>query len=147
MSRTDGIADVLEEFATYLELDGQEGRAHAYDRAARNLRRKNYVPPNPADIDGVGDSIRTTIASYQRSGSIDELEQLKEEYSWFENLRQIDGVGPSRAQELHDKFRVDTVDDLLLVGDDITLLPRVGEKRARNILDSAREVKDGREDS
>lgn len=142
MSKTDDIADVLAEFATYLELDGQDGRAHAYDRAARALRKRRFIPPDPSDIDNIGQSIRTKIAQYQRAGEIDELSALKDEYSWFAELKQVDGVGPSRAKQLHEKFNIETVDDLILVGDDLTLLPRVGDKRARNILDSAHEVRD-----
>jgi DNA polymerase/3'-5' exonuclease PolX len=142
MSKTDDLADVMEEFATYLELDGQEGRAHAYDRAARALRKRRFVPPDPSDIDNVGPSIRTKIAQYQRAGEIEELSALKDEYSWFAELKQVDGVGPSRAEQLHQKFNIETVDDLIFVGEDITLLPRVGQKRARNILNSAHEVRD-----
>jgi len=142
MSKTDDLADVLDEFATYLELNGQEGRAHAYDRAARALRKRRFVPPDPSNIDNIGPSIRTKIAQYQRAGEIEELYALKEEYSWFAELKQVDGVGPSRAEQLHEKFNIETLDDLILVGEDITLLPRVGQKRARNILDSAHEVRD-----
>jgi len=135
------LSDVMEEFATYLELDGQEGRAHAYDKAARTLRQRRMIPPNPADIDGIGEGIRAKIAQYQRSGEIDELSELKEQYSYYEELGDIDGVGQKRARQLNEKFNVETIDDLLLVGDDITLLPRVGDKRAQNILDSARDQK------
>lgn len=142
MSKTEDLADVLEEYATYLELDGQEGRSHAYDKAGRSLRRKRYVPPDPSDIDGVGDAIRTKIAKYQRSGEINELSALKEEYSWFAELKQVNGIGPSRAEQIHKKFNVETLDDLILVGNDLTLLPRVGEKRASNIIESAKEVRD-----
>jgi DNA polymerase/3'-5' exonuclease PolX len=82
------LSDLLAEYATYLSLDGQDGRAHAYDRAARAIQTVSYLPPNPADLDGVGDSIRTTIAKWQRSGTIEELDDLKEQYPWFEELRQ-----------------------------------------------------------
>lgn len=142
MSKTDDLADVLEEFATYLELDGQRGRAHAYDKASRSIRARHYLPPDPSNIDNIGENIRTKIAQYQRAGEIEELSALKDEYSWFAELKQVDGVGPSRAEQLHEKFNIETVDDLIFVGEDITLLPRVGEKRARNILNSAHEVRD-----
>jgi len=142
VSKSDDLAEVLEEFSTYLELDGQEGRAHAYGRASRALRKRRFIPPNPSDIDNIGPSIRTVIAQYQRSGEIEELSALKDEYSWFDELGQVDGIGPSRAEQLHKKFSIDNLDDLILVGEDITLVPRVGPKRARNILDSAHEIRD-----
>jgi DNA polymerase/3'-5' exonuclease PolX len=142
MSKTDKYANLLNEFATYLEIDGQQGRAKAYQKASRSLRKRHYIPPDPTEINNIGPSIRTKIAQYQRSGEIQELSELKKEYSWFAELKKVDGVGPSRAEQLHEKFNIETLDDLILVGEDITLLPRVGKKRARNILDSAHEVRD-----
>jgi len=32
------VADTLEEYSAFLEIDGQTGRAHAYDKAARAVR-------------------------------------------------------------------------------------------------------------
>lgn len=134
------LSDELEEYATYMKLDGQTGRAKGYERAAHNIRTASYVPPNPADINGVGDSIRTTIAKWQRSGEIPELEELRDEYPWFEELKDIDHVGPARARALHEQLHVEDVDDLLLVGDDITLIDGVGPKTVEKILDSAKEL-------
>ena len=140
MGRTEQLADTLEEYSTYLELDGQEGRAHAYDRAARAIRNRGYIPPNPADIDGVGEAVRDTITEYQTSGEISDLQSLKEDHHYYENLKNIDGVGPTRARQMHDRLRIDTVSDVILVGDDLTLLPRVGERRAENIVKSAKNI-------
>lgn len=142
MSKNEEIAEVLEEFATYLRLDGQQGRANGYEQAALSIRSAGYMPPDPSRLDKVGDSIRTKIARYQRSGSIDELEHLKDEYSWYEELKQVDGIGPKRAKQIHEKFNVEDLDDLILVGEDLQMLPRVGPKRSRNILDSAHEVRE-----
>lgn len=139
---TDSIADVLEEYAEYLELDGQEGRSHAYEKAARSIRQSRYIAPDPANMDNIGESIRSTIATYQRSGEIAELEALKDEYSWFEQLREVRGIGPNRARQINEKFHVEDLDDLILVGDDLEMLPRVGEKTARKMLDSAHELRE-----
>lgn len=133
------LAEVLDEYSTFLEIDGQDGRAYAYDKAARSIRRANYLPPDPAEIDGIGDSIRTTIARWQRSGEIAELEQLKEEYSYYNELQHVDNIGPSRAKQINEKLSVEDVDDLLLVGDDLTLVDGIGPKTADKILSSARE--------
>jgi DNA polymerase/3'-5' exonuclease PolX len=134
------LADLLEEYAVYLELDGQDGRAHAYDKAARSIRRASYIGPDPSNIDGVGDSIRTTIAKWQRSGTIEELDELKEQYSWFEELKDVSHIGPARAEQLHYKLRVDDLDDLLLVArnGDLTLIDGVGPKTAEKIHESAK---------
>jgi DNA polymerase (family 10) len=134
------LAELLEEYETYLRLDGQDGRAHAYGKAARAISRAAYLPPDPADIDGVGDSIRTTIAKWQRSGEIEELEELKEQYPWFEELKDVSHIGPARAKQLHFKLRVDDLDDLLLVArnGDLTLIDGVGPKTAEKIHESAK---------
>lgn len=134
------LSDTLSEYATYLELDGQDAKAQAYDRAARSIRTANYLPPDPSQIDGIGETIRTTIAKYQRSGEIAELEELKEKYDWFEDLRKVDHLGPSRAEDVHFKFRVSSIDDLLMIGDDLTMINGIGEKTKNKIMESAREV-------
>lgn len=139
MSKQQELADVLKEYATYLELDGQHGRAKGYERASRKIRTAPYLPPDTSDIDGIGDSIRTTIARYQMRGQIDELERLKEKFHWYNELKGVDGIGSKRAFTLHEKFGIEDIDDLLLVGDDITLVDGIGPKTAERILSSARE--------
>lgn len=141
-AKNEEIADVLEEFATYLKLDGQEGRAKGYERAARSVRMAGYMPPDPSRLDNVGDGIRTRIARYQRSGEISELEELKDEYSWFGELNRVHGIGPATAKEIHTKFNVQDLDDLLLVGDDIEMLSGIGTKTRQNIMESARQERD-----
>jgi len=134
-TKQEQLADLLDEYATYLELDRQDGRAHAYDKAARAIRNAPYLPPNPADITGVGDSIRTTIAKWQRSGTIDELEDLREQYSWYNEIKDVTHIGPARARELHEKLRVDNLDDLRLVAQegDLRLINGIGPKTEKKI--------------
>lgn len=139
---TDTTADVLEEYATFLRIDGQEGRAYAYEGAAREIRARRFLPPDPAEIDGIGEQIRDTLATYQRSGYIPELDDLKAEYDWYDELRQVDGIGPSRAKQLHEKFNINTVDELIMVGDDLTVADGIGPTRADKILDAALDVQD-----
>lgn len=133
------LSNLLEEYATYLKLDEQHSRAHAYDKAARAIRTSSYLPPDPSNIDGIGDSIRTTIAKWQRSGTIEELEELKMQYDWFAELKDVSQIGPARAKQLHFKLRVDNLDDLLLVAKegDLTLIDGVGPKTAEKIRKSA----------
>lgn len=137
MKRAENIADKLEEYAEFLDLDGETGRSHAYDRAAREIRKTGYIPPDPSDIDNVGESVRQTIMSSRLTGEIEHLEELKDEYSYYDELRHIDHIGPSRAQQLHEELHVDTVEDLLLVGDDVTLIDGIGPKTATKIMSSA----------
>jgi DNA polymerase (family 10) len=134
----DSLVKELEEYSDYLELDGQDGRAHAYDKAARSIRQRDWVDPNPADIDGVGDSIRTTIAKWQRSGTIQELEDLRDEYPWYNELKDVKYIGPERAKQLHNRLRVDDKEDLRLVArnGDLTFIDGVGPVTADKIRES-----------
>lgn len=141
-NKQEELANLLEEYATYIRIDGNDGRAKAYDRAAYSVKSASYLPPNPADIEGIGDTIRTTIAQWQRSGEIEELKELKEQYDWYKEIKDVDGIGPARAQQLHDKLRVDSIDDLLLVAKegDLTMIDGIGPATANKIQESARNL-------
>jgi DNA polymerase IV (family X) len=142
MTESNTIADELEKFSDFLRLDEQDGRAYAYETAAQVLRRRRVIPPDPSQLDGIGDSTRTTIAEYQHSGTIDELEELCDEYPWYDAMRSVNGIGQARAQQIHEKFNVESLDDLILVGSDLTLISGIGQVTAANIIESAREERD-----
>lgn len=38
------VVDSLEEYADFLRVDGQAGRAHAYEKAARAIQKSNRIP-------------------------------------------------------------------------------------------------------
>lgn len=140
-AKQEQISELLEEFALFLQLDNQDGRASAYERAARNISSRRYLPADPSQIEGVGDGIRTTIARWQRTGEVEELETLRERYDWFDELKDVKHIGPSRAKTFHKKFHVDSLDDLLLVGDDLTMVNGIGQVTADKIMESARNQK------
>lgn len=137
------IADTLEEYAEFLRLDGQEGRAHAYEKAARSLRIAGYAPPNPARLDGIGDATRETIIDVENGMEIDELEELKDEYSWYAEFGQVKHVGPSRAKQLHETFNISTLDKLEIVArnGDLQMVSGIGSATAEKIKKSIEEVK------
>jgi len=142
MSRSsDEIADELDKYADFLEIDGQTGRAHAYDKAARAVRRASYLPPNPARLNGIGDSTREAVIDIENGVGIEELETLEEEYDWYAAMRNVKHIGPARARELHEKLGISSLDKLAMVArnGDLTLISGVGPKTASKIRDSIEE--------
>jgi DNA polymerase/3'-5' exonuclease PolX len=97
---SDGVAAVLDEFADYLKVDEQNAQARMYARAADNIRTAESIPPDPSDIKGIGDSLRNDVAEIQATGTHERLENLKNVYPNYENLRDIGGVGPVTGRRL-----------------------------------------------
>lgn len=137
MSKTRDTAKRLELFAAYLTLDGQERRATAYELASETLLDADHIPADPANLDGIGPSIRETISEYERTGSIEELEELRDAYPWFAELREIDGVGPSMAKRLYDAG-IESVGDVVEADEDLEEIHGVGEARRSSIVESAK---------
>lgn len=133
--KTEKVASELEELAEYLRLDGQRGRARAYSRAANEVRKMDHVPANPAQITGVGTSVREDIADYLHSGEIPYLEELKEKHSYYEAFRGIDGVGPATAKNL-EAVGITTKAELeeAINSGRVLEADGIGEKTAENIL-------------
>jgi DNA polymerase (family 10) len=121
VSRNAEVARVLEEFADRLDATGVDYKPRAYRRAAENVRDHPGAvedlavdgPEAVAAIDGVGDAIASKIVEYLDTGTVDELEALREETpSDIAALTRVEGVGPMRAGALHDALGIDTLDDL-----------------------------------
>ena len=121
MSRTDEVADRLEEFADLLEADGVAYKPNAYRRAAENVRGHTRPIEELAaegtdaveTIDGVGDAISGKIVEYVDTGEIAELEALREELPVdITALTRVEGVGPKTVGTLHEALGIETLDDL-----------------------------------
>lgn len=143
MSKTmkESVADTLEEYSVFLEIDGQTGRAHAYDKAARAVRMASHLPPNPARLNGIGDSTRNAVIEVENTGTLDELEELREEYHWYDEFKDVSHIGPSRAQTLYENYAIDSKEKLQMMANagDLTLLQGVGPKTAQKIEQSLNE--------
>ena len=139
----DEIADELDEYADFLRLDGQTGRAKGYEQAARAVRMASYIPPNPARLDGIGGSTRNAVIDLENGMGIDELEELRERYPWYDAFREVKHIGPSRAEQLHKKFNISTIDKLDMVArnGDLELVSGIGPATADKIKASIEEVK------
>lgn len=139
----DEIVDTLEEYSDLLKLDGQSGKSHAYDKAARAIRKRGWIPANPAKLDGIGGSTRDKVVTLENGGVIDELEELRDEYPWFEEFREVNHIGPQRAKKIHDKFKINSLDKLELVvrNGDIEEVSGIGPATAKEIEESIENLK------
>ena len=110
MRSNDAVARLLVEFADRLEATGVEYKPNAYRRAAENIADH----PEPidqlaetgedavAEIDRVGDAIASKVVEYVETGSIDELEDLRDSLPVeMAALTSVEGVGPKTVGTLY----------------------------------------------
>ncbi|MQY10452.1 DNA polymerase/3'-5' exonuclease PolX [Streptomyces sp. RB5] len=113
------IAAVLQEYADLLAITGGDAfKARAYERAAR------AVGGHPAelaglgakaltDIPGVGKSIAGKVAEYLRTGTVTEIDELRERIpAGVRELTRVPALGPRKALLLHDELGISSVDEL-----------------------------------
>ncbi|QSG06229.1 DNA polymerase/3'-5' exonuclease PolX [Halapricum desulfuricans] len=146
MTRNDAVADLLAEMADRLEAMDVEYKPRAYRRAAENVREH----PEPierlagegteavGEIDGVGDAIASKIVEYVETGSIGELEELREELPVeIDALTGVEGVGPKTVGTLYEALGIRTLDDLEEAAEAgaIQDIKGFGAKTERNILE------------
>jgi DNA polymerase (family 10) len=147
MSRNDEIASVLEEFADLLEAKGVEYKPTAYRRAAENVRDHPAPVEGLAgegeaaleEIDRVGEAIASKIVEYVRTGSIAELEELREELPVdMTALTRVEGVGPKTVGTLYEKLGITTLDELEAAAEagEIREIKGFGAKTEENVLEN-----------
>lgn len=136
----DEIADELDTYAEFLRLDGQSGRAKGYEQAARAVRMASHIPANPSRLNGIGGSTREAVIDLENGMGIEELEELREEYPWFSELRGVKHIGASRAKEIRNTLSIDSLDKLIMAceNDDLTIVSGIGPKTQEKILESAK---------
>jgi DNA polymerase (family 10) len=143
MPRTnDAIEAALVEYADLLSiLFDDPYKPRAYEKAAR------AVGGHPVDLGGkelkdilevpsVGRSIGEKIEEFLATGTIAELEALREKIPpGVRDLMRIPGLGPKKAMVLHQDLGVGTVDELVaaIEQDQVAALPRFGAKTQENI--------------
>ncbi|MFA9515617.1 DNA polymerase/3'-5' exonuclease PolX [Halopenitus sp. H-Gu1] len=147
MSRNDEIATVLEEFADLLEAKGVEYKPTAYRRAAENVREHPAPVEGLAgegadalkEIDRVGEAIASKIVEYVRTGSIEELDELREELPVdMTALTRVEGVGPKTVGTLYSELDIKTLDELEGAAEagEIREIKGFGTKTEKNILEN-----------
>ena len=134
---TEEVAEQLEEMAKLLKAEGKDREAYNFTKTADTLWRAEAIPPNPADLDGVGPAMRDFITTLRVHGTHPRLETLREEHPYFGELTKLDSVGPKRASHVYDETGAATIDDIIEQGDDLTNVTGIGPKTASKILESA----------
>ncbi|WP_138005046.1 DNA polymerase/3'-5' exonuclease PolX [Halalkalirubrum salinum] len=147
MSRNDEIATRLEEFADLLEAQGVEYKPNAYRRAAENIRDHPEAIEQLAAtgqdaveaIDRVGEAIASKVIEYVETGSIKELEELREELPVdMAGLTAVEGVGPKTVGALYEVLSITTLDELEAAAEagEIQEISGFGAKTESNILEN-----------
>jgi DNA polymerase (family 10) len=142
-------ARMLQEFAELLAIAGGDPfKVRAYERAARVL--EGY----PRDIDGldekaldaipsIGSHLARKIAEFQRTGSVEELEDLRAQVpAGVRGLLEVPGLGPKRAHQVYEELGVTSVSELLdaLHEHRLRHLPGWGERSEENLAQAVRDA-------
>ena len=147
MSRNAEVAALLEEMADRLEATGVEYKPRAYRQAADNIRSHTVAIDQLAaegqdaveEIDRVGDAISSKVVEYVETGSIAELEDLREQLPVdIDALTKVEGVGPKTVGELYEALGVQDLDDLEAAAEagEIREVKGFGAKTEQNILEN-----------
>lgn len=146
MSKNAEVAALLDEMADHLEARDVDYKPNIYRRAADSIRGHTVAVETLyeeggeealQEIDDVGEAIASKTAEYIETGSIEELEELREELPVeMDALTAVDGVGPKTVMALFDALGVETLDDLEAAAEagDIQEVSGFGAKTESNIL-------------
>ncbi len=147
MTRNAEVAALLDEMADHLEARDVDYKPNSYRRAADSVRghtisvemlREEGGQDAIKGIDDVGDAIASKIVEYLDTGSIGELEALREELPVeMDALTAVEGVGPKSVAKLHDALGIETLDELEAAAEagSIREVPGFGPKTEQNILE------------
>jgi DNA polymerase (family 10) len=147
VSRNAEVAARFEEMADRLEARDVEYKPRSYRRAAENVRDC----PTPveelaargtaavAEIDGVGEALADKIVEYVETGTIEELEELRDRLPVdMAALTSVEGVGPKTVGTLYEALGITTLDELEAAARDgeIRSVSGFGERTEANILEN-----------
>src|SRR5438128_7887264 len=113
------VAQVFEEIADLLDIQGENPfRVRAYRNAARTIRDLSaplaHLPPERLeDLDGIGQDLAGKIRTLLETGDLPLRQELRGEVPpGLRDLITVPGLGPKRAQALHQRLRIGSLDDL-----------------------------------
>lgn len=129
------LADALDELSLHYRLDDNGKKAHAYQIAASHLRTADFIPPDPANSEGISVRVRDDIAEWRAFGKIEELNEYREQRPYLAELTRIAKIGPKRAKAIHDETGAADIEDIReLVSDErLEQVSGIGPKTATTI--------------
>jgi len=148
MNENAAVAALLTEMADHLEARDVDYKPNVYRRAAESIRghtvsveRLHEEGGEEAlkEIQDVGDAIAAKTAEYLETGTIAELESLREELPVeMGALTAVEGVGPKTVGALYEALGVETLDDLEAAAEagEIRTVSGFGEKTEANISEN-----------
>lgn len=147
-SLNEHIANIFDEMAVFLDMDGVAFKPRAYEKAAESIRDfptrldAVYCEKGRKGLDavpGVGIGLTEKIEEFLRTNRIAEYERFKKKYPVrISELRMVEGVGPKMILILFKKLGVRTLNDLRKAVKQHKLqgLQGFGEKKEEHILQS-----------
>ena len=113
------VAQVFEEVADLLDIQGENPfRVRAYRNAARTVRDLSEplaeMPPEKLeDLSGIGKDLAGKIRTLLETGDLPLRQELRGQVPpGLRDLIAVPGLGPKRAQTLHQRLRIGSLDDL-----------------------------------
>ncbi len=137
------VAQILNEIADLLEVKGEDFKPRAYRKAARKIASMKgditvyHEEGTLREIEGVGKAIEGKIEEMIETGSIEYLEELKEELpSGLIEVMGVPDIGPKSAKKLYEELEVVDLDTLKEEAEsgNIRELKGFGEKTESKIL-------------
>jgi len=144
------IAQILYEIADLLELQEIKFKPQAYRNAARSIESLSedikaiHQRGELQKIPGIGEHIALKIEQFLETGKIDYYNKLKKEIGFdIEQLLQIPGLGPKRVKILHQKLKINSIDDLekTIKAGKLRMIPGFGEEMEKNFLKGIEYIK------
>jgi DNA polymerase (family 10) len=141
------IARHLEEMADLLAVQGANRfRIRAYRRAAQSINTLPHAVASMVeegadltDLPGIGKDIAGKIQELVGTGSLAQLEELKQETApELATLLDVSGLGAKRVQTLHETLGISSLQELQQAARDgrVREIPGFGAKTERNLLDA-----------
>ncbi|MGP8070367.1 MAG: DNA polymerase/3'-5' exonuclease PolX [Candidatus Bathyarchaeia archaeon] len=139
------VAQILNEVADMLDMQGVEFKPRAYRRAARTIEslaqpiEQIYAEGKLEDLPGIGEAIAKKIGEIIETGSLKYLNELKAKTPVdLEGILAVEGIGPKTARVLFKRLGVKSLDDLERAAKEhkIREIKRLGPKTEENILSS-----------
>ena len=148
------IADIFNEFADLLEIDGANPfRVRAYRNAARTIASLAQSAADMlreskdlTELPGIGKDLAHKIEEIVKTGSLSQLKELQAHVPpQLSRLMKMPGLGPKRVHMLHEKLGITTLEELKMAAEKgkISELRGFGKKIEQVVLEEIGQVKKG----